>query len=274
MNRSLQVFSASALGAVIGTFVALSVVSYLWWLGLLAGAAVGYLSFEWRTVVSAIPKAWHAAHLACREAVDEHRRRPMVMRFALASCKECLATFTSWGIFLLALLNAFLWAITSRLNLGWGDAFIIVLYAVCIPFIILVTSFFVGWHHKTDQDLQKMIDRTLAFTREAVYWSPPVFLGYQLPRLALKYIPVGVRFVGTFGWRIFIGIHSDVRLLCGIDAMAGVLIGYYVGSSFPVVLAVAVLVGGFAGGLLGAASYHLITIRWLVPAGYVKLGTA
>lgn len=56
-----KVFIASALGAFIGSLVALQLNAYLWWLGLIAGGLVGYLSYEFKAVLRAIPVAWHAA---------------------------------------------------------------------------------------------------------------------------------------------------------------------------------------------------------------------
>jgi hypothetical protein len=62
MNRdALKIFIACAIGAAVGTVVALDVNKYFWWIGLLAGGATGYLSYEWRAVIAAVPAAYRAA---------------------------------------------------------------------------------------------------------------------------------------------------------------------------------------------------------------------
>ena len=63
-----------------------------------------------------------------------------------------------------------------------------------------------------------------------------------------------------FLWTLFKFIHSDMRLLCGVDALLGAAVGYAAGSA---------LVGVMGGGALGVANYALITERWLRPRGYL-----
>jgi len=59
MERTLKIFISCALGAGIGTLVALELNHYFWWLGLLAGGLVGYLSYEFKMIVSATRQSWH-----------------------------------------------------------------------------------------------------------------------------------------------------------------------------------------------------------------------
>jgi hypothetical protein len=57
MDRTLKIFVSCAFGAGIGTLVALEMHTYLWWIGLLVGGFTGYLSYEFKAVVYAIPRA-------------------------------------------------------------------------------------------------------------------------------------------------------------------------------------------------------------------------
>ena len=68
-------------------------------------------------------------------------------------------------------------------------------------------------------------------------------------------IPLACRCCKTF----FILVHSELRLLCGVDAAIGALVGFLIGS---------VVLGALAGGLLGLLNYELVSKRWLkcVPA--------
>jgi len=61
MNReSGKVFVACALGAFIGALAALELNSYFWWLGLIVGGLVGYLTYEFKEVIEAVRQAWKA----------------------------------------------------------------------------------------------------------------------------------------------------------------------------------------------------------------------
>ena len=60
---------------------------------------------------------------------------------------------------------------------------------------------------------------------------------------------------------MFIRIHSDRRLISGVDALLGSAIGYFAGSA---------AVGALSGGILGIVNYAMITERWLKPHGYIR----
>jgi hypothetical protein len=57
-----------------------------------------------------------------------------------------------------------------------------------------------------------------------------------------------------FGWYIFKGVHSDMRLLCMVDSALGAASGYYFGSA---------ILGGVVGMILGLVNYEIVSIRWL-----------
>ncbi|OGZ36037.1 MAG: hypothetical protein A2V60_01840 [Candidatus Portnoybacteria bacterium RIFCSPHIGHO2_01_FULL_39_19] len=53
---------------------------------------------------------------------------------------------------------------------------------------------------------------------------------------------------------IFITIHSEIRLLCGVDAAIGTAIGYFAGNA---------IIGAIAGGLFGLLNYEVVSRRIL-----------
>lgn len=70
------------------------------------------------------------------------------------------------------------------------------------------------------------------------------------------------RFLKRFCWELFLRIHSEIRLLCGIDAMIGTTIGYFAGSA---------IIGALVGGLFGVLNYAIITELYLKRLGYLPI---
>ena len=60
--------------------------------------------------------------------------------------------------------------------------------------------------------------------------------------------------MGVFARKLFIQIHSEMRLLCMTDAFLGAVVGFFAGS---------VLLGAISGGLLGLLNYEIVSIRIL-----------
>jgi len=60
-RETMKIGLACFVGGAVCTAVALLVLPALWWLGMLAGFAAGYLAYEFREVLQAVPKAARAA---------------------------------------------------------------------------------------------------------------------------------------------------------------------------------------------------------------------
>ena len=60
-RNSGKVMVACAIGAGIGSMIALELNAYLWWLGTLVGFMAGYLAYDFHKVIQAIPQAWQSA---------------------------------------------------------------------------------------------------------------------------------------------------------------------------------------------------------------------
>ena len=72
--------------------------------------------------------------------------------------------------------------------------------------------------------------------------------------LVRRGIPGAAVVIARFSWHLFKLIHSDERLLCGIDAAIGVLIGYFTGNA---------LIGALLGGLFGVLNFEIMSKRVL-----------
>src|SRR5207253_919220 len=71
-------------------------------------------------------------------------------------------------------------------------------------------------------------ENDMKLIRALVYMiAPPVVIFWHIPRLLIGCI----RFVGRFVWHLFLLIHSELRLLCGVDALIGAGVGYFMHSA-------------------------------------------
>ncbi len=249
MSRTGKVFLACALGAFIGALVALEVGFYLWWLGLLAGGFAGYLAYDFRRVIEAIPKAWAAA-TSWRPNWARVRLYPKLVLYLTI-------LFSSiWPLlFLLPLKER---AITVSLAFSIFQILVSLIYLSLI--IGIIGAAVVVWDLKEDEEkrLSRLIRHCNFFT--IYFWYIPRFtlvaIWWILRKIAwlVVHIPDGLRVIGRFVWALFRTIHSDERLLCGVDAAIGAGIGYLAGNA---------LIGALAGGVIGVVNYELISKRLL-----------
>lgn len=235
MERTLKIFISCALGAGIGTFAALEINGYFWWLGLLAGWLVGYVSYEFKTVIAGVCKAW-------KEVVGWKPNKDYWKFFGLTIMAYQLTALT----FLVAIfvINYFLPFIRSG---GVPEVF---LYLWFIGILITVWTLI----PEPPINLLKRRNRAKQLIKIAnpfsfyFYWVP--FSIFWIVKRIPKAIVVLARFIKT----VFILIYSDIRLLCGVGAAIGTAIGYFAGS---------VIIGMFAGGVFGVFNYKLVSIKLL-----------
>ncbi len=261
MNRETgKVFMACAIGAGIGSLVALEVAQAFWWLGLIVGGLAGYLSYEWRAVMRAIPVAYRAA----RGWHAPERYWQQVWWFFVI-----FVNVSSW-------LTAFFLA--SNFGAERPVSISELIYGIAVSYMGVfppVVSLAIANRNITPSTT------TITAMRQASYWLfPPIVVFWHLPRgiwWLMKCLPrvavviaVGiahgavafVRFLRRFSGELFLRIHSELRLLCGVDAMLGAAVGYFTGSA---------LVGALVGGLFGVLNYAVVTERWLKPRGYLPI---
>lgn len=256
MDRTMKVFLACALGAFVGALVALEVNGYFWWLGMLAGGLVGYFSYEFKNVIAAIPRAWRAA-TSWRPDVEWWRRFVWMWSYVFLFWTGICVPF------------GFLFGL-AVMKEGQLSYFVTVTaFGVVIPALTGALAALLAAEHPT-----KLWAEHYASIREGgIRWNIISLLFWQLPRgfwWLIRHAPAGAGIavsdisfvtvvVGRFFWAFFKLIHSDERLLCGLDAAIGAGVGYLAGNA---------ALGALAGGLLGVINYELVSKRLLhlVPA--------
>lgn len=254
-HRSLKVFIACFLGGCIGSVVALEVSKYLWWVGLLVGAAVGYLSYEFKEVVRAIPLAWH-------RVMHWHPDRKFWKNFGYFFFRICsvYATFL-FGFFIL------MYSIVAMSHADKKEMVYLFVNMFVLTSLTLsaATALAIGWSTRLEEEVQ----RNRRELKTLLYKANPIIVYlYYVP----KYTAIGIWFVvccipyffvsigrgfaklGLFVWTVFKLIHSDIRLLCAVDAAIGVCVGFFLGSA---------IFGGLAGGLWGVLNFEILSKRVL-----------
>lgn len=264
-SESRKVFVACAVGAGIGSFVALEISAMFCWIGFLVGGLVGYLSYEWRKVLRAIPRAWYTAQQTAKKLHFPPYYIRTVKWFAL-----CLATMLSWFIVVALLTGAIAYFEENAELLSFS-----VLLMCCAPAsLLVVTGMFafasLGKFCKSPEEENAEEYEDIIATNKVVmrYFSPPVVLFWYMPRglvfcfrrspAFMKWFVAGCilvarewgAFWARFFWNLFLLVHSEMRILCGIDAVLGAGIGYFAGSA---------VIGALVGGLVGVFNYLVVT---------------
>lgn len=237
---SLKVFFACVLGAFTGTLVSLQINQHFWWLGLAVGFAVGYLSYEFKRVATAVPAAW-------RRTIGW---RPSAMTKEMCSTAFLIQfniTMTLSPIFVI------LFLVTSHLPLFFCAIALMASVSFASALNLLVFA--------NIEDVQR--HEMLTRHRIAAKTWNPIYVYFRLPVKAFRFIwqkklaiahAVGSTFVkiGRFCKELVRLVHSDLRLLCGMDAAVGAVVGYYFHST---------IIGAFVGGLWGVLNFEILSVR-------------
>ena len=242
-----KVFLACALGGGIGAFFALQMWSPLWWLGMIVGGFIGYLTYEFKEVIRAVPWAW-------RKATGWHPNweRWKVFLRLLPTTAIGLPAVVALPISLF-LLQGYAHGNNVKVKEGLVATLVLCFIIFCwlsLLFAAMDTRRII--HGFTD--LSVALQEHRRFNVFRVYFL-------VLPRAVAKgvwrsprWIARGAITIARFLRYLFILVHSEVRLLCGLDAALGAAIGYYFGHS---------IVGAIAGGIIGVANFEVISKRWL-----------
>lgn len=234
MKTENRIAVACFIGAFIGLVIAFTIRHNFWWVGMLVGGLVGHLSYNVREVLETSRKVWRSLCTV---------RNVVTLLLGIGSVISSALTFMLLPLYL------------SSINLTFPS------------FLLLwvVLSVFFGFAFRDIRDREVFIEILKhANPISAPFWA--VYWFIKGTAWCVERILTGMMFVCRFVKGVFILIHSDIRLLCGVDAALGVFIGRMMGQSVatnvPAILAIAVF-GGIVGALLGVLNYRLVSIRWL-----------
>jgi hypothetical protein len=251
--NGLKVFIACALGGFIGSLIAFHA-GVFWPVGLVVGALVGYISYEFEKIPAAIQQAWN-------EVIGW---RPDWKKIRCVLATGCLGFLggTCFGMSAIAILSGILCLMEGGVALFlfmFLDSHEL-LVALSIGFVLassigLLIAFFAA-----TTDAERARDEN-GFSVGLIKYTNPVsaafWICYGILVLGIwKGVPAcarflwkGARLLSRFAVRAFVLAHSDMRLLCAIDAAIGVYVGYRFGNP---------IAGGLVGGLWGLVNYYLM----------------
>jgi len=215
VNETKKIALASATGGIIGTLVALIAATTLWWLGLLAGFAAGYLAYEFREVVRTVPVAFRETVAGLpRLAISLVRPRPLTHLSLICTAATYGALYPTLtegsGIPWLFLIVA-----STAISLIYYIAFtaIVGFGAIMVERVVPVYEYEWIFEQKAKvaetndgfSDMQGTHLRTLRWFGEGIVACMGIFpyLAFKVTRLTIRYI------------------HSTERMLCGFYAALG-----------------------------------------------------
>lgn len=246
-DKTAKVFMACAIGAGVGALIALELGNYLWWIGALIGGLIGYLTFEFKKVMAAALRAWERVF-----------SKSFFLKF-FSIWKMTLAL----PLFAVSFFATLLSPIALICLLFSGPLILVMIIAMTgatllTTFIASIVFVFLFWDEDYFKELKNDSDgvKSLSFT-----FSPFMVYFYWLPKgviwcavSLIRNLPAIVVAICSFFRYLFMEIHSDLRLLCGVDAAIGAAVGFSCGNA---------LIGAVAGGIIGVLNYQIISIRVL-----------
>jgi preprotein translocase subunit SecE len=250
--KGFKIFTACALGAFIGSLIAFQFAPFFWWLGLIAGFVGGYLSYEFNEVVRVAKTAW----VKRRQVWESTLLVLVVTMITLSAIITVVSLLGSWfGLFVV------LFSEKADFNIKFFVAnciaSIIGYFLACFSVWFLNKKYI--WEEENEQLSYFEVLKYFWHNPESlvIKLNPILLTAYFLPKGVLSLVPRISRIavgIYRFAKEIFVEIHSDIRLLCGVDAAIGAGVGYFAGNP---------LIGALAGGLFGVLNYYLISIKLL-----------
>jgi len=251
----IKIFLACFLGAFIGTFVALQMNPALWWIGMLTGAFVGYVSHEFEVLIRTIGRSFIATF--------KWRPNKSFWRAYFSTGFGVVGLFHS--IFALLVLSIWVDSGFSLVMKSLTNQELLQIFWAMVAFHFFLI--FVGGPFAIDT-LEKNSEGIYSAGTSYGKTNPVTIIFWYLPRgtwFILKKIPKVIDavlalciFAAVAGSHAVVEgfklVHSNIRLLCALDAAIGTMVGYFLGNT---------IIGGIAGGILGVLDYELVSKRLL-----------
>ena len=298
MKTFFKIGLSCFIGGVICTTMAILFTPNLWWFGIIAGFAAGYISFEFKEVFQAIPRAYALTKeiTTCifTELLDRVKafyKNVWLIKY-YPFLYPIILSITVWMV-----LFYLVKSVINTQALGNGEIMMLCLLAACYSMAYFTFSYFLGngfialgstgekkYFYHPDYNLHERqkckeecetIGLTLAPLTpiNVLRWylkGIPIFIPLAF-RDTLKFIKkfykrsfIKFKNFFIFGGRFFMTfikiIHSNKRLLCGIDAVIGGVASYtFLAKEYNTFFVI--LFGGLIGAAWGILNWELVSKR-------------
>jgi hypothetical protein len=258
MKKSINIALTCFMGGVIGTFIGLQFHSTLGLcISIIAGLSAGYLLWESPKIVKSIPHAFEAAcegtgafTVSVLRKITKRRLRAIGLLYLSGQYLVVLFSFLM-ASFVLKNTHPLLHEMSVH-----PYPYILLLLCMGVLGMVMVMN---GSTKKLSTD--DVMERSLWVFK----YLNPVCLPFTIAYYVIKnlyWLVVGVvkaigfvfKFGSIFGKKLFLLIHSDIRIICAVDSAIGAGIGYYFGSP---------LIGGIIGAISGVVNYQVVSVRIL-----------
>lgn len=248
MNRGAERILVALLLAYVGSVIA-EQLGTLWWIGLIIGFTLGYVGYDVRGFVRAIPAAFRRASTRPEPSITAKEWVTNVCHCTFYTIGAGTSMVLTMGILFAPLVARYpimydgsYLTFVALLAIGWTLVFYLVTSSTATnpkhrDSHIELMSILILWAHPVTFTL-----RTL-----------PIFAFYALMAVAWT-TEKGSEFTCRFIRHLFLLVHSHERALFGIDVAIGVAVGHYTGNA---------ILGGLTGAVWWIFDWHLISVQWL-----------
>lgn len=248
-----------------------------WWLGLLAGLAGGYVSYEFREFLAAVPVAWRQAQ---GKGSSAWRKTIAWVKGWLAQPHPFAYAALIFSLPLSLWIGRCLWLEAT----SWVESFWLVMaFPVLLADVYVVVAMilyilaFIGartgercfWLPFFTKYSQEIVDRETRSLEEQGYRRKDLTYGNVLHWAALGLglvLLAPAKLTARFLRRLFWLIRSRERVVCAIDGTLGGLISYWwlgPGATSLMEKIVLVICGGLLGAAFGVFDYEVFSRRLL-----------
>lgn len=293
-----KIAAACFAGGVICCLVALLVTPAYWWMGLLAGFAGGYLGYEFREALRMIPVAWRVVMAESQSSwqifLDEKSRAARIVQEWLAEKHVflypgalCSLAAAGWVMYCLSLLPPQEQMSQPRAIVSIGFV-VMALGMFCFTLVIMGLAYAgcvhveraYWWPLVERYDIARRVGRleardlrrkpltylnVLRWALEGVVvvaFFLAVLLWIYIVAFLIQFTWRTVRLLSKFLWHVFKLIHSEKRLLCGVDGALGGGASYLwlvSAAMTPMEQLTMTMFGGLLGAALGVANWEVVS---------------
>lgn len=297
---------ACFVGGVLCSSVALIFSPGYWWLGLLAGFAGGHLSYEFREVLKAIPVAFRSAGSQCSTVCGFLRRiwgeartsinskcpflhltmllnLPIMCFIFFYLSSYVVAESDVEGLSFRRVVFYGIWLFLIITAYGYGGVYFVLCLLADIGAKKWEKCYWLPLAFESSEDKEKTLtklkakgfsEKPLTYTNVCRWVAEGLGITVRFFVWTFwKELVVGtwkvLFFIGLFFWCLFRIIHSEKRVLCGIDGTLGGMISYVWLISPSALFAEQVLLvvfGGLLGAAFGVVNWEVVSIRVLKVA--------